>query len=90
MYNLTLTSGERLAIDFVGNRYEHGDELYRMLSCVDCPARIEDDWDSTGDFTFYFQEHEAWEFRANYYGSAFELFADSLRVKLNDFMDLIV
>lgn len=90
MYTLTLTAGERKAIDFVGYRYDHGNELYLLLSTVDCPERIEHDWDADIDFTFKFQEYEAWEFRDMFYGSPFELFADSLRVKLNNFMDAIV
>lgn len=50
-YTLTLTSGERKAIDWVGHRYAHGDDLSNVLlscdwvclendKCLECGATL--------------------------------------------------
>lgn len=90
MYTLTLTRGERLAIDFVGGRYDHGDDLQRMLNSVHCEQAVTHNWDDDVDFVYEFEEFEAWEFRDAYHESRFDLFADSFRRKLYAFMDAIV
>ena len=65
MYTLTLTSGQRQAIDFVGDRYAHGDNLFDIL--MGCEWHDETDraevveWDSSEDITFWIPEHRAWE-----------------------------
>lgn len=90
MYTLTLTAGERKAIDFVGGRYDHGDEMFRMLNRVKCRQYESHNWDDDVDFTFEFEEFEAWDFRDTFDESDFELFADSFRSKLYVFMDSII
>ena len=56
MYKLTLTTDERREIDFVGGRYPHGHDLFKLLMSCD----FENDWDSEGDVTFTMPEHIAW------------------------------
>lgn len=61
MYTLTLTAEDRQAIDWVGNRYRHGDELFALL-WADSEQCLEDaDWDSEDDITFQIPEHVAWD-----------------------------
>jgi len=54
-YKLTLTHDERQAIDWVGNRYAHGDELGLLLR-----EWTEAEWDDEHDITFVLPEHVAW------------------------------
>jgi hypothetical protein len=58
-YTLTLTQAERKAIDWVGNRYRHGDELADILSASDCPGN----WHDTGELTYTISEPDAWMIR---------------------------
>lgn len=68
MYKLTLTAEERKAIDWIGNRYGHGDDLYRIL-WLECICRrsdngkvagIEpDEWNDDCDIEFTIPEHAA-------------------------------
>ena len=77
MYKLTLTPDERAALDFVGYRYLHGDELYRLLWVESSWAALhpqtgavlagvdldgnEIQWDSKVDLEFRVEEHIAWQ-----------------------------
>lgn len=91
MYELTLTSEEREAIDWIGNRYAHGDELYAILTSVPhTPTRW--GWGSKETLTFNIPEHLAWgiqdageecEYR-------WDCFAPELVGKLDAFCDQIV
>lgn len=59
MYRLLLTSAERRAIDWVGNRYSNGDCLYHLLSrCDQEPADV--DWSGAEDIVFLVSEPAAW------------------------------
>lgn len=58
MYTLTLTHDERAAIDWIGDRYAHGYDLYRLLSDT-LPEAAE--WDSPEDITVQMKESTAWE-----------------------------
>jgi len=59
-YTLTLTAGERKAIDWMGNRYRHGDELYRLLWVESTQTPDDADWDDPRDMEFSIPEHIAW------------------------------
>lgn len=61
MYSLTLTSDERMAMDWIGSRYFHGTDLYTLL--LECEHNEEIDWDSKEDIKFKIPEHKAWEIR---------------------------
>ena len=60
MYTLTLTYGERRAVDWIGDRYRHGDELFKLLwsGCRHRPDNAE--WQSRETITFEVPEHIAW------------------------------
>jgi hypothetical protein len=92
MYTLTLSKAERKAIDWVGDRYGHGNNLYGALCDAEwLPAEVES-WDHDGDITFKMNESTAWvineigeecEFR-------WDCFAPALAAKLTDFCMAIV
>ena len=63
MYTLTLTQAERQAIDWVGHRYAHGNNLFDILMECDSPSNREDDWDSQWDITYEISEPLAWRIR---------------------------
>lgn len=92
MYHLTLTAGERKAIDFVGNRYGHGCDLYRLLWVESEQTPIDADWDDPRDITFAVPENIAWEIYQIGEESCFlwDLFADDLAAKMTDFCQRIV
>ncbi len=92
MYHLTLTKSERAALDWVGGRYPHGHDLYKLLF-VDSTATPDDaDWDSDCDIKFIIPEHVAWQIgemgrEGNY---LWDCFADDLAQKLTDLCMKIV
>lgn len=96
MHELTLTNGERQAIDWVGYRYTNGDDFRDLLFEADwIKEGVEDpdcDWDCPNDLTFLVPEHVAWTindlFRQEDY--TFPCFADSLSSKLMDWVGEIV
>lgn len=89
MYQLTLTYSERQAIDFVGYRYGHGDQLASLLS--DCTQELEN-WTEKGDMKFSIPEHIAWGIKAiaeecNYF---WDLFGTAFSTKMTNFCMEIV
>ncbi len=52
MFKLTLTSGERKAIDWVGGRYATGYDLYHLLWCECHDMNEDEEWDSEEDIIF--------------------------------------
>lgn len=89
MYRLTLTNGERAAIDWVGGRYRHGDELFGLL-ISECEAIPDDvDWDAPETITFTIPEHVAWAI-GDIVDEGLDCFADELVAKLRRFRDGIV
>jgi len=87
MYNLTLTHDERRAIDWIGDRYCHGDELFKLLwgNCRHRPDNA--DWDSRETINFLVPEHIAWQIgqmgdECNY---LWDCFAPELSEKLTEF-----
>ncbi len=92
-YHLTLTHAERRAIDWVGHRYSHGDNLYSLVWGQNTSALPDDaDWDDERDITFNLPEHVAWQI--NDIGEEdnflWTCFARELSGKLNTFCDRIV
>lgn len=87
-YSLTLTKSERDAIDWVGYRYRHGDELYKLL--CECQWTPDDlDWDSELDITFSIPEHIAWTI-GEIIDDGLDCFADEFCIKLHQFRNRIV
>lgn len=54
--SLTLTLGERQALDWVGNRYATGDDLYKHLWVYCEQSDDEQDWDDPRPMTFLFNQ----------------------------------
>jgi hypothetical protein len=89
MYDLTLTHEERKALDWIGDRYRHGYELYRLL-WVDSTATPDDaDWDDERDITFSIPEHVAWTV-GEIVDEGLDNFSDELADKLRALRDRIV
>ncbi len=92
MYQLTLTAGERKAIDWVGYRYSHGIDLYRLLWANSVISPDDADWNADCDIAFSVPEHVAWQIgemgeEGNY---QWDCFAPELAEKLTDFCMAIV
>ena len=95
-YKLTLSYGERKAIDWIGYRYFHGDDLYKLLrqGKKTNPTMPSDEieWSGNYDITFELPEHVAWEIKDGIEDENCELscFADTLKEKLLTFIDGII
>lgn len=97
MYTLTLTVAEQKAIDGVGNRYRHGNDLYNLL--VLCTWNYEGQngedtewvW-GMHDITFQIPESVAWQIVDIIEDEDEKLacFSDELRAKLYDFSVKVV
>lgn len=90
-YSITLTPEDRKAIDWVGYRYAHGDDLYKVLA--DCQAEPDSDpanpdndsWDSKVNVTYTIPEHHAWTIRDIIELDNLACFAECLTSKLWEF-----
>jgi hypothetical protein len=92
-YTLTLTRDDRRAIDWIGGRYRHGDELFQLL--CDCRWEAADadgaeDWDSHGGLTFHVPEYVAWELSDIIDADGLACFGRELCDKLRAFQGRIV
>jgi hypothetical protein len=90
MYSLTLTGSERRTIDWIGNRYAHGDQLYDVLRrCKYDPALA---WTDDCDITFDIPEHKAWQISdiADASWHRWDCSGPALASKLEDFISKIV
>lgn len=88
-YTLTLTHGERQAIDWIGERYSHGVELSLLLWS---DSKVMDDhaeWDDDCDMVFTVPESVAWEI-ARIVEEGLDCFSPTLVRKLREFADKIV
>lgn len=91
MYRLTLTHDERQAIDWIGGRYAHGDQLYRLLcECDATPETADFDWDDERDITYRVPEHVAWRIVDVIAEDSLACFAGELQDKLYAFGNRIV
>ena len=88
MYTLTLTHEERKALDFVGHRYEHGDDFIKLLTRADVEEMFS--WNMPIDITFHIQEYLAWEMKDLLCESQYDLLADPLANKLTNFIESII
>jgi hypothetical protein len=89
MYSLTLSRSERQAIDWVGYRYGHGDDLFRLLASLEWG---EQEWDQLEPMTFNVDEPTAWaiaEIREECEGR-WDCFASPLVEKMEEFCGRIV
>jgi len=95
MYKLTLTYTDRSAIDLIGNRYAHGDELYELL--IVCDQTIEhahdngdDTWTGRDDITFHIPESTAWRIKDIIEQDNLACFAPALVCKMQELSDKII
>jgi hypothetical protein len=80
MYNLLLTSDERSAIDWIGNRYDHGDLKGLLTDCEMIADEVEsEDIEWSGDYEIEFIDN-----------GNLECFSIELVRKLLDFANSIV
>lgn len=64
MYTLTLTSDCRKAIDWIGDRYDHGYN-FKMKLWLDCEQINPDsEWESDENITWDIPENIAWEIQS--------------------------
>jgi hypothetical protein len=84
IYKLTLTYDERMAIDWVGHRYSHGDDLAKLLDDSN------DEWTERKDIEFTVPEHIAWDIQAICEEDNLTCFSDEFKLKLIRFCEGIV
>lgn len=86
-YALTLTHEERKAIDWVGHRYAHGDELREILDACDTVSDDDCSWGGDEELTFVIPEHKAWDIQSIGEESnwRWDCFSPGLVSKLNRF-----
>ena len=95
MYKLTLTHGERRAIDWVGGRYHHGHKLWSLLwqcKLEQESVQTEPEWDDACDIAFLVPEHIAWQIGeiAEECEHRWDCFAPDLVAKLEAFLSRVV
>ena len=94
MYNLLLTTDERSAIDWIGYRYDHGDNLKGLLTeCEMIADEVESEdieWSGDYDIEFTVPEHVAWAINEIIDNGNFECFSIELVRKLLDFANSVV
>jgi hypothetical protein len=95
MYILTLTYEERKAIDWIGDRYSHGYDLFSLLR--HCFTKVNDniedwDWSTNCDITFTIPENVAWQIRdiIEEDNGSLACFSEELKLKLWKFAEQIV
>ena len=89
-YSLTLTHAERRAIDWIGGRYAHGDDLRAILNRCDPATDDAPEWDDPADITFDLRESAAWEVSECIDADNLTCFGPELCEKLRAFQDKIV
>lgn len=94
MYRLTLNKSERHGIDWIGHRYRHGTELYKLLCQCEWivePGIREDEtgWDTDCNIEFVVPENVAWEI-SEIVAEGLDCFVPSFRDKLINFADAVV
>lgn len=61
MYTLTLNQDDRRAIDWIGDRYSHGNDLKRVLVDEAVTAVPDQVWESDLSITYHLPESKAWQ-----------------------------
>ncbi len=82
-FQLTLTRGERKAIDWVGFRYAHGDDLSDLLYLCYVQDYENDPWHLDGDMTFDLEAYHVEKLQAIIVEDNLACFSEDLRHKLN-------
>lgn len=89
MYDLTLTQDERIAFDWVGNRYLTGNKVAHLLTQCLPEGRS---WEDEGEITFLVPESTAWEINdcCEQEDGMWPCFSDELTAKMHAFTEKIV
>jgi hypothetical protein len=61
MYRLTLTRDDRSAMDWIGQRYSHGNALWSKLELSEGVEISGSEWDQEGDRCYVIPEGVAWD-----------------------------
>ena len=91
-YELVLTSADRQAIDWIGDRYSHGYDLFKLLWNVDTISTPDDvDWESNETIIFSLPKHIVQKILRNAEEEdvPWSCFSDELANKLNDLIERI-
>ena len=95
-YKLTLSYEDRKAIEWIGYRYFHGDELYEILEAAHYDehfnGQFNEEWNTNKPITFTIEECLSWLIKGGIEAENYELacFAPVLRAKLIEFCDHII
>jgi hypothetical protein len=89
MYKLLLTKEERKAINWIGDRYRHGNDLYDLLMSEDVSMSADCSWDDDCTLLFKIPEHIAWNI-CEIINEGLDCFNDSLCAKLHVFNGKVV
>jgi hypothetical protein len=91
-YKLTLTKSERDAIDWIGGRYAHGNDLRSiLLGCETAMSNLMgSEWDEDIEIEFQIPEHRAWEIAEIIHVDSLACFSEKLVNKLETFKKEIV
>lgn len=89
-YHITLSQSERKALDWIGDRYWNGYDLYRFLWTRSRAFPNNVNWDSSEDILFVIPEHVAWEIQELAEEEGFPCFAPGLQTKFQSMLDSIV
>lgn len=92
-YTLNLTFEQRKGIDFIGNRYNNGDDLKKILRKCDVVEKDDDwEWNDKVDYTFIVREHLAWEIKDLLESDDVfcPCFSPKFKSKLQNFIDEII
>lgn len=87
MYELTLSQFERQAMDWIGDRYEHGTDLANLL-IEHLPNDTE--WCNSSSITFKIPEHKAWEIKELIDNSLLECIDTNFAMNLLNFAGRVV
>ena len=95
MYTIELTREERRAIDWIGDRYAHGDGLFRVLLeycswCCPYPEIEDAEWHDNVPLEFSVPEAAAWKIKEIVEQDNLACFSTSLVRKLQNFVSNIV
>lgn len=85
MYTLKLSYAERKAIDWIGDRYTHGDDLFKLLTADGVVQTEPAEWLDLTDIEFQIPEYIAWDIANLIQYSLLDCFSDTFARKLRDF-----
>jgi hypothetical protein len=89
-YSITLSFSERAAIDWIGGRYSHGDDLSKLLYHQGHQTPEEAEWGFHEDITFHLTENQAWGIQEIVEQDNLACFSDNLKQKFYSLLEKVV